>query len=50
MSACLKEAIALVGEYTITLFSECLMSQLVSSFKNDVKFYRGDIALKHYQL
>ena len=48
MSACLKEAIALVGEYTITLFSECLVSQLVSGFKNDVKSYLADIVLKHY--
>ena len=48
MSACLKEAIALVDEYTITLFSECLVSQLVSCFENDVKSYLADIVLTHY--
>ena len=42
MSACLKKAIALLGEYTITLLSECLVSQLVSCFNNDVKPYLAD--------
>ena len=37
MFVCLKEVIALVDEYMITLFNECLVCQSVSSFANDIK-------------
>ena len=37
MFVCLKEVIALVDEYMITLFNECPVFQSVSSFANDIK-------------
>ena len=36
MFVCLKEVIALVDGYMITLFNECLVFQSVSSFANDI--------------
>ena len=50
MFDCLKEAIALMDEYTIILFTECLVSQLVSSFTKDMKLCRTETVLKLCQL